>query len=55
MTTYQRHMHEACLREWTAAKALLATATTRIAKRDAAEAVEFWGSKLAMLSVSKGW
>lgn len=41
-----------CL-EW--ARKTEATAKSKIVRRDAREAVEFWGNKVAMLSVEKGW
>lgn len=37
------------------AHARYALATTKKAKRDAAEDIEFWGNKAAMLSIEKGW
>ena len=37
------------------ARAAYAAATTKRAKRDAAEAIEFWGNKAAFLANVKGW
>ncbi len=46
---------EAARTERIRALADLSAATTRTAKREAAERAEFWGSRAAMLQVEKGW
>lgn len=46
---------DAAREQWTRARTERACATTRQAKRDADEAVNFWSNRMAMLSVPKGW
>ena len=46
---------ESARTKYSQARALWEAAKTKADKRDAAEDMEFWGNKAAMLSIKTGW